>query len=108
LTTADFVHTGPALWLEGIAKVLAAGLCVGKTQSGTGGAIRIMSEEFTLYRGASGAPTSWAFAAPIRGTQLSIGWVEGTVFAVFYHGWKYDGTGNALSNRRKMRALRQK
>src|SRR5215472_14886695 len=39
--------------------------------------IRIMSEDFTLYRGEEGAPHVVAFRCAHRGTQLSAGWVEG-------------------------------
>jgi 5,5'-dehydrodivanillate O-demethylase oxygenase subunit len=55
--------------------------------------IRIMSEDFTLYRGESGAPHLVAFRCAHRGTQLSTGWVEGDEIRCFYHGWKYDGSG---------------
>jgi 5,5'-dehydrodivanillate O-demethylase oxygenase subunit len=39
--------------------------------------IRIMSEDFTLYRGESGTPHVVGFRCAHRGTQLSTGWVEG-------------------------------
>jgi 5,5'-dehydrodivanillate O-demethylase oxygenase subunit len=31
-----------------------------------------------------------------RGTQLSTGWVEGDCVRCFYHGWKYDGSGQCV------------
>src|SRR5262249_5453909 len=31
-----------------------------------------------------------------RGTQLSTGWVEGDCIRCFYHGWKYDGSGQCV------------
>jgi len=31
-----------------------------------------------------------------RGTQLSTGWVEGDCIRCFYHGWKYDATGQCV------------
>jgi 5,5'-dehydrodivanillate O-demethylase len=55
--------------------------------------VRIMSEDFTLYRGEGGAPHLVAFRCAHRGTQLSTGWVEGDQLRCFYHGWKYDGSG---------------
>jgi 5,5'-dehydrodivanillate O-demethylase len=55
--------------------------------------IRIMSEDFTLYRGEGGAAHLVAFRCAHRGTQLSTGWVEGDEIRCFYHGWKYDGSG---------------
>ncbi len=39
--------------------------------------IRIMSEDFTLYRGDSGRPQAVEFRCPHRQSQLSVGWVEG-------------------------------
>src|SRR5919202_5128287 len=58
--------------------------------------IKIMSEEFTLYRGEDGAPHVVAFRCAHRGTQLSTGWVEGDCIRCFYHGWKYDGSGQCV------------
>jgi 5,5'-dehydrodivanillate O-demethylase len=52
-----------------------------------------MSEDFTLYRGEGGTPHVVAFRCAHRGTQLSTGWVEGDQLRCFYHGWKYDGSG---------------
>ena len=37
--------------------------------------IRIMSEDFTLYRGESGTPRVVEFRCPHRQSQLSVGWV---------------------------------
>jgi 5,5'-dehydrodivanillate O-demethylase len=58
--------------------------------------IRIMSENFTLYRGDSGTPHVVAARCAHRGTQLSLGWVEGDCLRCFYHGWKYDSSGQCL------------
>jgi 5,5'-dehydrodivanillate O-demethylase oxygenase subunit len=58
--------------------------------------IRIMSEDFTLYRGESGAPHMVAFRCAHRGTQLSTGWVEGDEIRCFYHGWKYGPDGQCV------------
>jgi 5,5'-dehydrodivanillate O-demethylase len=58
--------------------------------------IRIMSEDFTLYRGEGGAAQVVAFRCAHRGTQLSTGWVEGDQLRCFYHGWKYDGSGQCV------------
>jgi 5,5'-dehydrodivanillate O-demethylase len=55
--------------------------------------LRIMSEEFTLYRGESGALYMTQGRCPHRGTQLSTGWVEGEDIRCFYHGWKFDPSG---------------
>ncbi|MBM2813209.1 MAG: hypothetical protein HW416_3968 [Chloroflexi bacterium] len=58
--------------------------------------IRVMNEDFTLYRGESGAPKVLAFRCAHRGTQLSTGWVEGEDLRCFYHGWKYDASGQCI------------
>lgn len=58
--------------------------------------IKIMSEDFTLYRGESGKPYAVEFRCAHRGTQLSLGWVEGECIRCFYHGWKFDGTGQCV------------
>ena len=70
---------------------LAADLLPGHTTP-----VRIMSEDFTLYRGEGGAPHAVAFRCAHRGTQLSTGWVEGDCIRCFYHGWKYDQTGQCV------------
>lgn len=58
--------------------------------------IRIMGEDFTLYRGESGRPQVVAFRCAHRGTQLSTGWVEGDCIRCFYHGWRYDASGQCV------------
>jgi 5,5'-dehydrodivanillate O-demethylase len=58
--------------------------------------IRIMSEDFTLYRGTGGRPHLVAFRCAHRGTQLSAGWVEGDSIRCMYHGWLYDSTGQCV------------
>ena len=58
--------------------------------------VRILAEDFTLYRGEGGTPHAVAFRCAHRGTQLSTGWVEGDCLRCFYHGWKYDGAGQCV------------
>jgi 5,5'-dehydrodivanillate O-demethylase len=58
--------------------------------------LRIMGEEFTLYRGEDGAPHAVAFRCAHRGTQLSVGFVEGDCLRCRYHGWMYDQTGQCV------------
>jgi 5,5'-dehydrodivanillate O-demethylase oxygenase subunit len=57
---------------------------------------RIMSEDLTVYKGESGQYYVVDFRCAHRGTQLSTGWVEGECIRCFYHGWKYDGTGQCV------------
>jgi 5,5'-dehydrodivanillate O-demethylase oxygenase subunit len=58
--------------------------------------IRVMGEDYTLYRGEDGTPHVVAYRCAHRGTQLSTGWVEGDCIRCFYHGWKYDGSGQCV------------
>lgn len=58
--------------------------------------IRIMGEDFTLYRGTGGTAHLVAFRCAHRGTQLSAGWVEGDCIRCMYHGWLYDGAGQCV------------
>ena len=58
--------------------------------------IKIMGEDFTLYRGESGAPHLVAFRCAHRGLQLSVGWIEEDCIRCRFHGWKYDGDGQCI------------
>jgi 5,5'-dehydrodivanillate O-demethylase len=90
----DFAHTGPGTLAGRLMRrfwqpvYVAADLPAGHAKP-----IRVMSEDFTLYRGEGGAPHVVDSRCAHRGTQLSTGWVEGDCLRCFYHGWKYDGTG---------------
>ena len=58
--------------------------------------MRLLGEDFTLYRGESGEVHAVAFRCAHRGTQLSTGWVEGDTIRCFYHGWVYDENGQCV------------
>jgi 5,5'-dehydrodivanillate O-demethylase len=58
--------------------------------------IRIMSEDYTLYRGESGRAQVFAYRCPHRGAQLHLGWVEGDAIRCLYHGWKFAPGGQCL------------
>jgi 5,5'-dehydrodivanillate O-demethylase len=55
-----------------------------------------MSQDFTLYRGETGAAHLVDPRCPHRGTQLSSAWVEGDDLRCFYHGWKSSGAGQCI------------
>jgi 5,5'-dehydrodivanillate O-demethylase oxygenase subunit len=55
--------------------------------------IRLMGEEFTLYRGETGTPFTVEGRCAHRGAKLAIGWVEGDSLRCAYHAWKFDPTG---------------
>ncbi len=58
--------------------------------------IRVMSEDFALYRGESGQAQAVDYRCPHRGAQMHLGWVEGDAIRCVYHGWKFDGTGQCI------------
>ena len=93
----DLVHTGPGTlagrWMRMFWHPVyrAVDLAPGQAKP-----IRIMSEDYTLFRGESGAVNLLGFRCAHRGTQLSTGWVEGENLRCFYHGWMYDGTGQCV------------
>jgi 5,5'-dehydrodivanillate O-demethylase oxygenase subunit len=93
----DFVHVGPGTlagrYLRSFWQpvYLAQDLPAGHAKP-----IRIMGEDFTLYRGEGGTPHVVAYRCAHRGTQLSTGWVEGDCIRCFYHGWKYDASGQCV------------
>lgn len=58
--------------------------------------VRAMSEDFTLYRGESGALHLIDHRCPHRQVPLHIGSVEGEEIRCMFHGWKFDGTGQCV------------
>src|SRR5919199_1925748 len=93
----DFVHTGPGT-LAGryMRRFWQPVYKSPDLEPGHAKPIRVMSEDFTLYRGEDGQAHVVAFRCAPRGTQLSTGWGEGDQIRCFYHGWKYDGTGQCV------------
>ena len=58
--------------------------------------IRIMSVDYTLYRGASGKAHCIDAQCPHRWALMHLGWVEGDDIRCVYHGWKFDGSGQCI------------
>ncbi len=58
--------------------------------------LKIMNEEFTLYRAQSGTSHLTEARCPHRGTRLSSAWVEGDALRCFYHGWKFAADGKCI------------
>jgi 5,5'-dehydrodivanillate O-demethylase len=58
--------------------------------------IRLLSEDFTLYRGETGSVHLTVHRCPHRKTQLSVGFVEGDAIRCIYHGWKFGGDGRCV------------
>src|SRR5580704_627224 len=93
----DFVQTGPETLAGRYMRMFwqpvyrSADLAAGRAVP-----LRIMNEDFTLYRGRSGAPFVVGPRCAHRRTRLSVGWVEGDCIRCLYHGWKYDGGGRCI------------
>jgi phenylpropionate dioxygenase-like ring-hydroxylating dioxygenase large terminal subunit len=62
--------------------------------------LRIMSQDFTLYRGESGTAVLIDPKCPHRAAQMSIGRVESDAIRCFYHGWKFGADGACLEQPR--------
>ena len=93
----DFAPTGPGTLAGRYLRMFWQPVyCSEELPSGRAVPIRIMSEDFTLYRGESGSAHIIAFRCAHRGTQLSTGWVEGDSLRCLYHGWKYDASGQCI------------
>lgn len=70
--------------------------------------IRIMGENFTLYRGETGTPHMVDFKCPHRGTQLSTGSIEGDDLRCLYHGWKFGANGQCLEQANEHKSFAHK
>lgn len=93
----DFEHTGPGTLAGRFLR--SAWQPVHRSQDlpkGRAKPLRIMSEDFTLYRGESGIAQVLANRCAHRGTQLSAAWVEGDTLRCLYHGWRFDATGQCV------------
>jgi 5,5'-dehydrodivanillate O-demethylase len=93
----DFVHVGPGTlagrYLRRFWQPVAR---ADYLPAGGAKPLRVLGEDYTLYRGEDGAPHVVAPRCAHRGTQLSTGWVEGDCLRCFYHGWKYNGAGQCV------------
>src|SRR3984885_10722596 len=58
--------------------------------------IRVMNENYTLFRGMSGRAQIIAPKCPHRGAQTHLGWVEADTLRCVYHGWKFDCSGQCV------------
>jgi 5,5'-dehydrodivanillate O-demethylase len=58
--------------------------------------VRVLGEDFTLYRGEDAIARLTESRCPHRSMLLSAGRVEGDGVRCFYHGWKFGGDGQCL------------
>lgn len=95
----DFAHTGPdtlmGRWLRRFWHpiFISKDLPVGWAKP-----VRIMNEDFTLFRGESGKAYLTEPRCPHRLTRLHIGWVDKETISCRFHGWKFEGeTGQCVA-----------
>lgn len=73
----DFAHTGPGTLAGRYLRSFWQPVYLARElQPGRAVPIRVMGEDFTLYRGEGGAPHVMAFRCAHRATQLSTGWED--------------------------------
>ena len=58
--------------------------------------LRILGEDFVLFRGESGNAQVFAPRCPHRGMSFVPGWVEGETIRCFYHGWRFEQSGQCV------------
>ena len=70
--------------------------------------IRIMSEDYTLFRGQSGKAQIIAQRCPHRGALMYLGWVEDDDIRCVYHGWKFNCAGQCIEQPAEMPGYNRK
>ena len=94
---SEIVHTGQETLAGRYLRMFWQPVCCSyELAPGRALPVRILGEDFTLYRGESGTPYLVGSRCAHRGTQLSVGSIEGECIRCFYHGWKYDGAGQCV------------
>jgi phthalate 4,5-dioxygenase len=58
--------------------------------------VKLLGEEFVLFRDAAGAPALLDLHCPHRKTDLSYGRIENGTLRCVYHGWRFGGDGRCL------------
>jgi 5,5'-dehydrodivanillate O-demethylase len=93
----DLAYTGPATVAGKYLRKFWHPVCQShKLAAGEAVEIRVMGENWTLFRGDSGNVHAVGDRCAHRTVKLSVGWVEGDAVRCFYHGWKYDGKGRCV------------
>ena len=68
-----------------------------KLTKGRSRPLRVLGEDFTMYRGQNGEAHIMDSRCPHRSAKLALGRVEGDNIACLYHGWTFDGSGQCLA-----------
>jgi 5,5'-dehydrodivanillate O-demethylase oxygenase subunit len=93
----DFIHTGPGTLAGRYLRLFWQPIYRSEDLApGDAVPVRLLSEDFTLYRGEGGTPHLVEMRCAHRRTQLSTGWVEDDCIRCRYHGWRYDETGQCV------------
>ncbi|HSM83377.1 MAG TPA: aromatic ring-hydroxylating dioxygenase subunit alpha [Nodosilinea sp.] len=58
--------------------------------------VRLMGENYVLYRSSNGQVNAMADRCIHRGASLAGGWVEGNCIRCPYHGWRYEADGTCV------------
>ena len=86
---SEVIHTGPGTLAGRYLRMFWQPVCCSyELPAGRTLPVRILGEDFTIYRGDSGAAYLVGSRCAHRGTQLSVGSIEGECIRCFYHGWK--------------------
>lgn len=59
--------------------------------------VRLLGEDWVLWRDAQGSPRAARDRCPHRGTKLSLGCVRDGALECAYHGWRFDGDGRCIA-----------
>jgi 5,5'-dehydrodivanillate O-demethylase oxygenase subunit len=93
----DFLRTGPDTIAGRYLRSFWQPVCRGAdVPAGKVKPLRIMNEDFAIYRGTDEKPVLVEARCAHRGAKLSIGWVEGNTIKCAYHGWSYDASGQCV------------
>jgi 5,5'-dehydrodivanillate O-demethylase oxygenase subunit len=93
----DFVHTGPGTLAGRYMRTFwhpcyrSEDLPVGHAKP-----VKLLNQDFTLYRGDDGVAHAIGFRCSHRGSQMSVGYIEGNCIRCFYHGWRFDADGKCV------------
>lgn len=102
----DFFSVGPdSLAGQFIRKFWQPVFVSARLPAGRAVPLRILDEEFTLYRGESGTAHVVAPRCAHRGLLLSVGRVEGDFISCLYHGWSYSGDGQCVAQPAESRSF---
>lgn len=93
----DFVHTGPdTLAGRYMRRFWHPVYRSHDLPTGHAKPVKILNQDFTLYRDEHGVAHAIGFRCSHRGSQLSVGYIEGDCIRCFYHGWRFNPKGECV------------